>query len=56
MPTTGFEPTFLASKRPQTYALDRAANGINPYSLIEKRICEDLQFLQPCRFSRGAGT
>jgi hypothetical protein len=28
MPSAGFEPTILATKRPQTYALDRAATGI----------------------------
>ena len=27
-PPVGFEPTILAGDRPQTYALDRAANGI----------------------------
>ena len=28
MPQAGFEPTILASERPQTHALDRAATGI----------------------------
>jgi hypothetical protein len=28
MPSAGFEPAIPAIKRPQTYALDRAANGI----------------------------
>jgi hypothetical protein len=28
MPSAGFEPAIPAAKRPQTYALDRAANGI----------------------------
>ena len=28
MPPEGFEPAIPASKRPQTYALDRAATGI----------------------------
>ena len=27
MPPVGFEPTISAGERPQTYALDRAANG-----------------------------
>ena len=27
MPPAGFEPTFSADERPQTYALDRAATG-----------------------------
>jgi hypothetical protein len=28
MPSAGFEPAIPATKRPQTYALDRAATGI----------------------------
>jgi hypothetical protein len=28
MPLAGFEPAIPATKRPQTYALDRAATGI----------------------------
>jgi hypothetical protein len=28
MPPVGFKPTIPASERPQTHALDRAANGI----------------------------
>ena len=27
MPQVGFKPTFSAGERPQTYALDRAADG-----------------------------
>jgi len=27
MPRVGFEPTIATGERPQTYALDRAANG-----------------------------
>jgi hypothetical protein len=27
MPLAGFEPTISAGERPQTYILDRAANG-----------------------------
>jgi len=27
MPPVGFEPTFSAGERPQTYALDRAVSG-----------------------------
>jgi len=30
MPPEGFEPTTPAGKRPQTYALDRAATGTGP--------------------------
>ena len=33
MPPMGFEPTFLASERPQTYALDRAATGAVSFSI-----------------------
>jgi len=33
MPPAGFEPTILASDRPQTHALDRAANGIGGLAL-----------------------
>jgi hypothetical protein len=29
MPSAGFEPATPATKRPQTYALDRAATGID---------------------------
>jgi hypothetical protein len=34
MPPVGFEPAIPASKRPQTYALDRAANGIGALPLL----------------------
>ena len=27
MPPVGFEPTFSAGERPQTFAFDRTANG-----------------------------
>jgi hypothetical protein len=33
MPPVGFEPTIPASARPQTYALDRAATGIDKYCI-----------------------
>ena len=29
MPPAGFEPTILAGERPETYALNRAATGID---------------------------
>ena len=29
MPPVGFEPTISAGERPQTYALDRTATGID---------------------------
>jgi hypothetical protein len=36
MPLEGFEPTIPVSARPRTYALDRAATGIDHlYSLPE---------------------
>ena len=31
MPPVGFEPTISAGKRPQTYALDRAATGTGTF-------------------------
>jgi len=38
MPSVGFEPTFSAGERPQTYDLDRTATGIElaplPYDNI----------------------
>ena len=34
MPPMGFEPTISASKRPQTYALDRAATGIGIHTSL----------------------
>jgi hypothetical protein len=40
MPSAEFEPAIPATKRPQTYALDSAANGIGEeesyYTLIRK--------------------
>jgi hypothetical protein len=35
MPPVGFEPAISASDRPQTYALDRAANGIGKLSCLQ---------------------
>jgi len=35
MTPAGFEPTISAGKRPQTYALDRAATGIGNYVIIK---------------------
>ena len=31
MPPVGFEPTISAGRRPQTYALDRAATGTSTF-------------------------
>jgi hypothetical protein len=33
MPAVGFEPTFSAGERPQTYGLDRAATGTVGFSV-----------------------
>jgi hypothetical protein len=33
MSAVGFEPTIPASARPQTYALDRAASGIDNFNI-----------------------
>jgi hypothetical protein len=46
MPRTGFEPEIPATKRPQTYALDRAATGIglfNDYftNCLERAVLND---------------
>ena len=39
MPPVGFEPTISAGKRPQTYALDRAATGTGiQNALYEKKM------------------
>ena len=44
MPPVGFEPTFSAGERPQTYALDRAATGIGDImgyceKIVQMNIC-----------------
>jgi hypothetical protein len=36
MPRAGFEPTTPATKRPQTYPLDRAATGIGIIKVIKQ--------------------
>jgi hypothetical protein len=38
MPPAGFEPTIPGSKRPQTHALERAATGIDSFSLNEHKL------------------
>ena len=38
MPPVGFEPTISAGKRPQTYALERAATGTGHFNLYKKNI------------------
>jgi hypothetical protein len=51
MPPVGFEPAIPASKRPQTYALDRAATGeavIYACLLCKLKIkCSVVQVLSP---------
>jgi hypothetical protein len=46
MPSAGFEPATPASKRPQTYGLDRAATGIGqwdgPHFIIFNKLCFDI--------------
>jgi len=44
MPPVGFEHTFSAGKRPQTYALDRAATGTGDCSLAQNVLSQ----LPPC--------
>jgi hypothetical protein len=34
MPLAGFEPPIPATKRPQTYTLNRMATGIGPFPFI----------------------
>jgi hypothetical protein len=34
MPAVGFEHTISAGKRPQTYALDRAATGTGTHNIL----------------------
>jgi len=38
MSPEGFEPTIPANKRPQTYALDRAAAGIGKCLLVYEKL------------------
>jgi hypothetical protein len=48
MPPVGFEPTFPASERPQTHALDRAATGIGRLHYIsELFVAWYLPFVRP---------
>ena len=35
MPPVGFEPTFSAGERAQTYALDSAATGTSNYKQLD---------------------
>jgi hypothetical protein len=42
MPPAGFEPTILASERPKTHALDRAAAGID---LVIIKISTNVQIM-----------
>ena len=44
MPPAGFEPAILASERPKTQALDRAASGIGSLSLLPLSISGELSF------------
>ena len=46
MPPAGFKPATSANERPQTYALDRAAAGINGGSAERKNIGSGKENLQ----------
>jgi hypothetical protein len=41
MPSAGFEPAIPATKQPQAYALDCAANGIGTYTNDRCRIVKN---------------
>jgi hypothetical protein len=51
MPPAGFEPAIPASERPQTHALDRAANGIGSSSLLGQNIFLSAKFSATCFYS-----
>jgi hypothetical protein len=45
MPPAEFEPTIPASELPQTYALDRSANGIGkPLVYVNQYMFQELEF------------
>jgi hypothetical protein len=44
MPQEGFEPAIHATKRPQTYASDRAATGIGDFNNHALKNEEDYKF------------
>jgi hypothetical protein len=43
MPWVGFEPTISPGERPNTYALDPAANGTDPQAKLKRTnsLCND---------------
>jgi hypothetical protein len=51
MPSAGFQPATPATKRPQTYALDRAATevGIPALSLHKQQARAHTQVAQACQ-------
>jgi hypothetical protein len=53
MPPTGFEPTILASERPQTHALDRAVSLFNRHTPYAKQIKADFKECHPVRVVNG---
>jgi hypothetical protein len=58
MPSAGFEPVTPATKRPQTYALDRAATEVGPFilkaSIHERTGKKFLNVLNGCGISPAA--
>ena len=54
MPPVRFEPTISAGKRPQTYALDRAATGTGIYRLSQEecaRLRESVPYVKVYRYN-----
>jgi hypothetical protein len=52
MPPVVFEPAILAGDRPYTRALDRSANGIGKYEIVEGNISNAriyIAFLENCQ-------
>jgi hypothetical protein len=52
----GFEPTISAGWRPQTYALDRAANGTGHLHLVPRLISGVILLLTLFAFMTWTGT
>ena len=51
IPPVGFEPTITAGKRPQTYALDRAATGTGTYMIISNWIIRRMRNISQTNFA-----
>jgi hypothetical protein len=50
MPSVGFEPATPATKRPQTYTLDRAATEVGIEILVDRIIC--MWIFQFCYYNK----